>query len=73
MKSAAVGVTWLQVIRKFCVHFGAFGLENFGALGEEHPVDPEVRWADMRQSFEMILEGLLFGVLVTLAVLQVPS
>jgi len=71
--AAAVGVTWLQVIRKFCVHFGAFGLENFGALGDEHPVAPEIRWADLRQSFGMILEGLLFGLLVTFAVLQVPS
>jgi hypothetical protein len=71
--AAAIGVTWLQVIRKFCVHFGAFGLENFGELGEEHRVAPEIRWADLRQSFEMILEGLLFGLLVTIAVLQVPS
>jgi hypothetical protein len=71
--AAAVGVTWLQVIRRFCVHFGAFGLENFGALGEEHRVAPEVRRADVRQSIEMVLEGLLFGLVVTIVVLQVPS
>lgn len=71
--AAAVGVTWLQVFRKFCVHFGAFGLENFGDLGEEHRTAPEIRWADLRQSIEMIVEGLLFGLLVTLVVLQVPS
>ena len=71
--AAAVGVTWLQVIRKFCVHFGAFGLENFGALGEEHSVAPEVRRADLRQSLEMIGEGLLFGLVVTFVVLQLPS
>ena len=71
--AAAVGVTWLQVIRKFCVHFGAFGLENFGELGEEHKTTQDVRWGDLRQSMEMILEGLLFGLLVTFAVLQFPS
>jgi hypothetical protein len=70
---AAVGVTWLQVLRKFCVHFGTFGLENFGDLGDEHRVAPEIRWADLRQSMEMLLEGLLFGLLVTVAVLQLPS
>ena len=71
--AAAVGVTWLQVIRKFCVHFGAFGLENFGELGEEHRVGPEIRQADLRQSVEMIVEGLVFGLVVTIAVLQLPS
>ena len=71
--AAAVGVTWLQVIRKFCVHFGAFGLENFGELGEEHHVAPQIRWADLRQSIEMILQGLLFGLVVTVVVLQLPS
>jgi hypothetical protein len=71
--ASAVGVTWLQVFRKFCVHFGAFGLENFGDLGEEHRAAPEIRWADLRQSIEMIVEGLVFGLLVTFAVLQVPS
>ena len=71
--AAAVAVTWLQVIRRFCVHFGAFGLENFGELGEERRVAPEVRWADVRQSLEMLGQGLLFGLLVTLAVLQLPS
>ena len=71
--AAAVGVTWLQVIRRFCVHFGAFGLENFGALGEEHSVAQEVRRADLRQSLEMIGQGLLFGLVVTFVVLQLPS
>jgi len=71
--ATAVGVTWLQVIRKFCVHFGAFGLENFGALGEERPVAPEIRRADVKQSLEMVAQGVLFGLLVTFAVLQVPS
>jgi hypothetical protein len=71
--AAAVGVTWLQVVRKFCVHFGAFGLENFGALGEEHAVARELRRADRRKALEMVLEGVLFGLVVTVAILQVPS
>jgi hypothetical protein len=71
--AAAVGVTWLQVIRKFCVHFGAFGLENFGPLGDEQRVAPEIRWSDLRQSIEMIGEGIVFGLLVTIVILQFPS
>ncbi len=71
--AAAVWVTWLQVFRRFCVHFGMFGLENFGALGEERSVARDVRRADARRALEMILEGVLFGLVVTAAVLQFPS
>ena len=71
--AAAVGVTWLQVFRRFCVHFGMFGLENFGALGEHHAVQRELRRADARKALEMVLEGVLFGLAVTVAVLQFPS
>lgn len=71
--AASVGVMWLQVLRRFCVRFGTFGLENFGALGEERPVEREVRLADRRRALEMVLEGVLFGLVVTFAVLQLPS
>jgi hypothetical protein len=70
--ASAAGVTWLQVIHRFCVAFGALGLENFGRLGQEHGVDPAIRAADRRRAFQVILEGALIGLVVTLVVVAIP-
>lgn len=67
---AAVG--WLQVVHRFCVAFGALGLENFGRLGGQVQVDPRIRAADRRRALQVILEGALIGLVVTLAVLALP-
>ena len=66
--ATAVGVTWLQVFNRFCVAFGALGLENFGRLGEQVGVDAEERAADRRRALTMIVEGALIGLALTLAV-----
>lgn len=66
--ATAVGVTWLQVVNRFCVAFGALGLENFGGLGQQVGVDPGERAADRRRALLMILEGGLIGLALTLAV-----
>jgi hypothetical protein len=71
--ATAATVTWLQVVRRFCVRFGALGLENFGRLGSEQRVDPRTRAADARRAAEMILEGIVVGVLVTAAFLWLPA
>ncbi len=66
--ATATAITWLQVTRQFCVAFGAVGLRNFGALGGETAVaDRAARTADRRMTLRMILEGLLYGALITLA------
>lgn len=70
--ATAAGVTWLQVVFRFCVAFGAIGLENFGRLGQEQHVDPSIRAADRRRAFQVILEGALIGLVVTLAVAAIP-
>ncbi len=70
--ATAAAVTWLQVIHRFCVAFGALGLENFGRLGDQHEVDPEIRAADRRRAFQLILEGGIIGLVVTLAVVAIP-
>jgi hypothetical protein len=70
--ATAAAVTWLQVAHRFCVAFGALGLENFGRLGEERSVDPHVRAADRWRAVQLILEGGLIGLIVTLAVLAIP-
>lgn len=66
--ATAVGVTWLQVVQRFCVAFGALGLENFGPLGEQVGVEARERAADRRRALQMIIEGALIGLALTLAV-----
>jgi hypothetical protein len=70
--AAAAAVTWLQVVHRFCVAFGALGLQNFGRLGEEAHMDPGIRAADSRRAFQLILEGALIGLVVALAVAAIP-
>ena len=70
--ATGAAVTWLQVIHRFCVAFGALGLDNFGRLGGQHAVDPQIRAADRRRAFQLILEGGLIGLVVTLAVIAIP-
>jgi hypothetical protein len=70
--ATGAAVTWLQVVHRFCVAFGAFGLENFGRLGDESKVDPTQRAADRRRAAQLILEGSLIGGVVTLVVLVSP-
>jgi hypothetical protein len=70
--AAAAGVTWLQVARRFCVRFGVGGLENFGALGEERHVAARQLEADRRRAVQLIAEGILAGLLVTVAFVSLP-
>jgi hypothetical protein len=71
--AAAAAVTWLQVLHRFCVAFGALGLQNFGRLGEQRAVDPSMRAADRRRALMVILEGALIGLVVTLVVAAIPA
>jgi hypothetical protein len=70
--AAGAAVNWLQVVHRFCVAFGAFGIENFGRLGEEVRVDPAQRAADRRRVAQLVLEGSLIGAIVTLALVVAP-
>ena len=67
--ATAVGVTWLQVGNRFCVAFGALGLENFGRLGKQVPVADAQRAVDRRKALQLIAEGALIGLAVTLALI----
>jgi hypothetical protein len=68
-----VAVMWLQVVHRFCVAFGALGLENFGRRGSEVHVDPRLRAADRRRVLQLILEGGLIGMVVTLVLVAIPA
>jgi hypothetical protein len=70
--ATAAAVTWLQVVHRFCVAFGALGLENFGRLGGQVAVDPRIRAADRRRALQLVLEGSLIGLVVSLVVVAIP-
>jgi len=72
--AAAAGVSWLQVVRGFCVAFGAAGVLTFGALGSTQNVaDAQARAADRRTALRMTLEGGAYGLLVTLGFWVLPA
>ncbi len=70
--AAAAAVTWLQVTERFCVAFGAAGLENFGPLGSEHRVAAEQAAADRRRALRLTLEGALAGAVAVAAFAILP-
>lgn len=70
--TAAAGVTWLQVVRRFCVRFGLGGLENFGAIGHERRVAPQALQDDQRRAMQLIGEGVLAGLLAAIALVGLP-
>jgi hypothetical protein len=71
--AAGAAVNWMQVVHRFCVAFGALGMENFGALGRQVQVDPVQRAADRRRALQLILEGSAIGLVVALALAALPG
>jgi hypothetical protein len=71
--AAGAGIAWLQVLRRFCVAFGAVGIRNFGALGTQETVgDLAARAADRRTAIRLIVEGSLYGLVATTAAILLP-
>lgn len=70
--ATAAAITWLQVVHRFCVAFGALGLENFGRLGQESHVDQAQRAADRRRALQLIVEGSAIGLAVAVAIAILP-
>jgi hypothetical protein len=71
--AAAAGIQWLQVVRKFCVGFGAAGLLNFGELGDHSSVEEAAaRAADRRTAVRMALEGASYGLVVAVILVLLP-
>lgn len=70
--ATATAITWLQVAHRFCVAFGALGIENLGPVGQNVAVDAEQRAADRRRVVQLVLEGSLIGAIGTLALVILP-
>ena len=70
--ASAAAVTWLQVIHRFCVRFGALGVENFGAIGRLTPVDEAARRQDRRLAAELIAQGLGVGLVAAVVFAFLP-
>jgi hypothetical protein len=70
--AAGSAVAWLQVTNRFCVRFGATGVENFGALGAERQVARSVAEADRRRALRLILQGIVAGAVVAVVFAYLP-
>ena len=70
--ATAAAITWLQVAHRFCIAFGAFGIENFGAIGEEEKADAAMRAIDRRRVAQLVLEGSAIGAAATLLFVILP-
>lgn len=71
--AAGTAISWLQVVRRFCVAFGSIGVQNFGPLGRRVTVaDDEARRRDRRVALEMIAEGIAIGLGAALVLALLP-
>lgn len=64
--AAAFGISVQQLTSKFCIAYGMKGLYNFGEAGKASQVqNAEFLKKDKEKVRNMILSGILFGLLVT--------
>jgi hypothetical protein len=71
--AAGAAVAWLQVVHRFCVAFGALGIENLGRLGEERKAEQSLRAMDRRRVAQLVLEGSAIGAAATFVFLLLPT
>jgi len=71
--AAGTAVAYLQAWRRFCVAFGTLGVFNFGEVGSTERVqDPRERARDRRRALEIVLLGLLTGVVAGAVAVLLP-
>ena len=70
--AAGAAVSWFQVRRRFCIRFGAAGVENLGPIGSTTPVDRPLAEQDRRRANQLLTEGVLAGLLAAVALVNLP-
>ena len=73
LPAAGTAVAYLQAWRRFCVAFGTLGVFNFGQVGSTERVqDPRERARDRRRALEIVLLGVLAGVVTGAVAVLLP-
>lgn len=71
--AASFGVSFQQWYFKFCVMFGIKGVFNFGNIGKTFTVEQKEYFRkDRIKAWQMIISGILFGVVVALIYYFLP-
>ena len=66
-------VAYLQAWLRFCAAFGALGIFNFGSIGSRQRVqNAQLRARDRRRALEIVLLGLLVGVVTGAVAVLLP-
>ena len=71
--AASLGVSFQQWYFKFCVAFGIKGVFNFGDIGKTFSIEQKENYKkDRIKAWQMILSGMLFGLIVALIFYFLP-
>jgi hypothetical protein len=73
LPAAGTAVGYLQALLRFCAAYGLLGVFNFGRLRDTHHVaDPVARARDRQKALQIVLGGVVIGVLVGLVAALLP-
>jgi hypothetical protein len=72
--AASLGVSLQQWYFKFCVAFGIKGVFNFGGIGKTFTIEQKEYFRkDRIKAWQMIISGVVFGVVVALIFYYLPN
>jgi hypothetical protein len=71
--ATSVAISFQQVYFHFCVRFGLKGVFNFGDLGKTFTVDQKENFKkDRMKAQKMIIQGIIFGLVISLLFYFLP-
>ncbi len=72
--ATSLGVSFQQWYFKFCVAFGIKGVFNFGDIGKTFSIEQKENYRkDRIKAWQMIISGVVFGVVVALIFYYLPN